>query len=70
MTFKNYLENEICLHTDNNNKYLPFENAFLKVLDMHGPMKKKLVRENDVPYMIKALRKAIATRSRLGNVFH
>ena len=70
MIFKKDLKNEICLHTDNNNKYQPFENAFLKVLDMHAPIKKKIVRANDVPYMTKALRKAIATRSRLENVFH
>ena len=69
VTFKKDLKNEICLHTDNNNKYQPFENAFLKVLDMHAPIKKKIVRANDAPYMTKALRKAIATRSRLENVY-
>ena len=67
VTFKKDLKNEICLHTDNNNKYLPFENAFLKVLDMHAPIKKKIVGANDAHYMTMALRKAIATRSRLEN---
>ena len=33
-------------------------------------IKKKIVRANDAPYMTKALRKAIATRSRLENEFH
>ena len=33
-------------------------------------MKKKVVGANEVPYMTKALRKAIATRSRLENRFH
>ena len=70
VTFKKDLKNEICLRTGNNNKYLPFENAFLKALDMHAPIKKKIVGANDAPYMTKALRMVIATRSRLENVFH
>ena len=68
--FKDDLKNELRFHTDNINKYLSFENAFLKVLDIHAPIKKKIVRANDAPYMTKALRKAIATRSRLENKFH
>ena len=40
VTFKKDLKNEICLHTDT--KCLPFENAFLMVLDMHAPIKKKI----------------------------
>ena len=31
----------------------------------HAPLKKKVKRANEVPYMTKALRKAIANRSRL-----
>ena len=42
--FKKGLKNEICLHTDNNNLYQPFENAFLKVLDKHAPIKKKICK--------------------------
>ena len=68
--FKEDLKNELYIHTDATNKYQPFENAFLRVLDMHAPIKKKIVRANDAPYMTQALRKAIATRSRLENVFH
>ena len=47
--------------------YNAFETKFLEVLDVHAPLKKKIIRANEVPYMTKALRKAIATRSRLEN---
>ena len=40
------------------------------MLNAHAPLKKKVVRANEVPYMTKALRKAIATRSRLENRYH
>ena len=36
---------------------------------MH-PYKKRVIRANEVPYMTKALRKAIATRSRLENRYY
>ena len=39
--FKEDLKNELRFHTDNINKYQPFENAFLKVLDIHAPNKEK-----------------------------
>ena len=46
-------------------EYYNFELTFLKVLEEHAPMKKKVLRANDKPYMTKALRKAIMTRSTL-----
>ena len=45
--------------------YLSFEITFLKVLEQHAPMKKKVLRANNKPYMTKALRKAIMRRSTL-----
>ena len=42
-----------------------FEDTFIKTLNRHVPMKKKFVRANEVPYMTKALRKAIMNRSGL-----
>ena len=42
--------------------YLHFEITFLKVLEQHAPMKKKVLRANNKPYMTKALRKAIMRR--------
>ena len=59
------------LNSDNNfGNYAYFEKTYLDVLDKHAPMKKKRIRANQVPYMTKALRKAIMTRSMLENRFH
>ena len=49
--------------------YKNFENIFLKTLEHHAPLKKKIVRANNVPYMTKTLRKAIMRRSALENKF-
>ena len=45
--------------------YFHFELTFLRVLEIHAPMKKKTLRANDKPYMTKVLRKAIMRRSEL-----
>ena len=49
--------------------YSDFEEIFLKVLDKHAPVKKKVVRANDKPFMTKALSRAIMRRSSLRNKF-
>ena len=49
--------------------YYHFELTFLRVLEEHAPMKKKILRANDKPYMTKALRKAIMRRSTLKNKY-
>ena len=51
------------------NSYANFEQTFLEVLDKHAPIKKKVVRANDKPFMTKALRKAIMRRSALKNKY-
>ena len=38
-------------------------------MDKHAPVKKKVVRANDKPFMTKALRRAIMRRSSLRNKF-
>ena len=53
----------------NEKDYYHFELTFLKVLEEHAPMKKKVLRANDKPYMTKALRKAIMRRSTLKSKF-
>ena len=53
---------------DNCENYIQFENRFLDVLNEHAPIKKGFVRANEVPYMTKALRKAIANRSRMETI--
>ena len=42
--------------------YQEFDKTFIEILNKHAPMKKKLVRTNQAPYMTKALRKAIMRR--------
>ena len=68
--FREDLKHELYVEIENNTKYQSFERTFLYVLERHAPLKRKLLRANEVPYMTKALRKAIATRSRLENRFH
>ena len=38
-------------------------------MEKHAPLKKKIVRGNDAPFITKDLRKAIYTRSKLRNKF-
>ena len=45
--------------------YKPFEEIFLKILEKHAPMKSNQLRANNVPYMTKALIKAVMKRSEL-----
>ena len=70
VSFRKDLKNELNCHADNINKYQLFEKVFLNVLERHAPINKKIGRANEAPYMTKALRKAIASRSRLENTFH
>ena len=55
---------------ENCDNYPLFEKYFMEVLNAHAPLKKKVTRANEVPYMTKALRKAIANRSRLENRYY
>ena len=50
--------------------YVQFEMLFLETLNKHAPLKKKVVRANEVPYMTKMLRTAIANRSRLEHRYY
>ena len=47
--------------------YLVLTNSFSNIVNIHAPLKKKILRGNDAPFMNKELRKAIYTRSRLRN---
>ena len=51
-----------------NLSYSQFKKAFVIVLDKHVSLKKKQLRFNHSLFMMKALRKAIMTRSRLKNI--
>ena len=52
------------------NTYEKFENIFLSTLNLHAPLKKKIIRANHAPYMTKALRKAIMRRSQLQSKYY
>ena len=53
-----------------NLSYSQFEKAFVTVIDNHVPLKKKQLRFNHSLFMMKALQKAIMTRSRLKNIYN
>ena len=58
------------LSSNDTHDYDKFEDIFLRVLNAHAPVKKKVVRANNMPYMTKTLRKAIMKRSALENKYH
>ena len=62
-SFNNEL-NEL-LKSERDINYSLFENIFLQVLNAHAPVKKKIQRFNNNPFMTQQLRKAIMHRSRL-----
>ena len=68
--FKNGVIQKLNDNSTSCDNYYEFETKFLEVLNTHAPLKKRIVRANEVPYMTKALRKAIANRSRLENRFY
>ena len=49
--------------------YDDFENIFMEQLNKHAPMKTRLARGNNAPFMNKTLSKAVMNRSRLRNKF-
>ena len=64
--FKEDLDNN--LKNNSITEYSHFQNIFLEILHKHAPIKKKILRFNDNPFMTKALRKAIMHRSKLKNI--
>ena len=57
------------LELDKINLCTTFEKLFLKALDKHAPVKKKVVRANHAKYISKPLRKAIMKRSYLEKIY-
>ena len=50
--------------------YDDFEETFLSLLNKHAPLKKKILRYNNDPFMTKELRKKIMKRSKLKNKYN
>ena len=62
-------ELQYVLDKDKTKSCIMFEELFLKVLDKHAPVKKKVVRANHAKYISKPLRNAIMKRSYLEKVY-
>ena len=56
-------------NNDPNENYSVLSDTSLKLVDKYAPLKMKILRENHSPFISKAMRKAICTRSRLRNKF-
>ena len=54
---------------DPNVYYKSTTENFLEAIDKHAPLKKKLVRGNQAPFMNRDFQKAIYTRARLKNKY-
>ena len=78
--YKNFIEskflnnlNKSIISFDNENpnqNYNVLSNRFLEVVNVHAPLKTKILKGNDAPFVDKQLRKAIYTRTRLKNRIH
>ena len=64
--FNNHLATTFC--AENYLDYDNFENVFIEILNLHAPLKTKLIRGNDRPHVDYTLRKEIMKRSRLKHV--
>ena len=62
---RDIFKDELKLKLESITNYESFEDVFLTILNKHAPLKKKVLRSNQAPYMTKALRKANMRRSEL-----
>ena len=68
--FKNDLIKDLQDFNEELMNYDNFKTIFMTVLDRHAPMKTKMVRGNNAPFMNKTLSKAFMYRSKLKNTFN
>ena len=57
------------LKSNNTVDFSDFQNTFITALHKHAPIKKKILRFNNSPFMSEALRKAIMHSSKLKNIY-
>ena len=67
--FRNALLNDLLPIQHDDISYDDIKDILISKLDIYAPIKTRLVRANDAPYMNTALRKSIMTRSRLKNKY-
>ena len=68
--FRNELINNLQNFNEGSMDYDKFKEIFMKILDMHAPKKKKVIRGNNAPFMNKDLTQAFMHRSKLKNKFN
>ena len=66
-TFRNNLKCSLETFSSDTLKYEDFKKIFMVILDKYAPMKKKVIRGNNAPFMTKRLSKEIMYRSKLKN---
>ena len=71
-SFKNFNEdnftNDLYSNLAHITNYNCLEHSFVNTLNKHAPIKQKFLRSNNKPFINKAIKKAISTRSRLRNI--
>ena len=58
------------LKSNNTVNFSDFQSTFTTVLHKHAPIKKKILRFNNNPFIFKALRKSIMHRSKLKKIYN
>ena len=69
-SFKQELNYSLQTRDKENMTYDEFKNVFMVVLNNHAPIKEKIIRGNNAPFMNKTLSKAFMVRSRLKNMYN
>jgi DNA-binding protein len=67
ITFRNNLKYSLETFNANTMTYEDFKEIFMTILNHYAPMKKKVIRGNNAPFMSKRLSKEIMHRSKLKN---
>ena len=73
--YKNFTEGDFrhdllnCFE-DSTMNYEGFLDIFTRILNRHAPLKQKIIRGNQAPFITKALSKAIMLRSKLKNIYN
>ena len=57
----------ISIKPNESDKYSKLTEIYTEVLNRHAPLKKKVIRGNNAPFMTKELRKAIMSKSKAKN---
>ena len=70
IAFREMVGKELNSNSSMKQDFSVFNSTIKNILNRQAPLKKKYLRANDGPFMIKELRKAIMTRSRLKSIFN